>query len=88
LIVSLEDHRAAVIRPRPEAAGADLDLVDFLDIELANDDGVVSLGLPDHLDQLADAVWSRRPVLLVLDPSAQSSTGGSTRITTRASGAF
>lgn len=76
LIVSLEDHRAAVIRPRLEAAGADLDLIDFLDIELDDEEGVVSLVLPDHLDQLADAVWQSRPVLLVLDPITALLSGG------------
>jgi AAA domain len=76
LIVSLEDHRAAVIRPRLEAAGADLELIDFLDIEFVNEEGVVSLVLPDHLDELADAVWQARPALLILDPISAVLSGG------------
>jgi hypothetical protein len=68
LIMSLEDHRASVIRPRLEAAGADLCLVSFLDIEDTATEDVLSLTLPDHFDLLADAVWTLRPALVVLDP--------------------
>jgi hypothetical protein len=66
--MSLEDDRAAVIRPRLEAVNANLDLVHFLDVEIANSEDIASFNLGEHLDVLADAVWQVRPALVVIDP--------------------
>ena len=68
IFMSLEDDRAAVIRPRLEAVKANLDLVHFLDVEIANSEDIASFNLADHLDVLADAVWQVRPALVVIDP--------------------
>lgn len=68
IFMSLEDDRAAVLKPRLEAAQADLDLVSFLDVSDDETEDTISFVLPDHLDLLAEAVWQTRPALVVVDP--------------------
>jgi hypothetical protein len=67
LFVSVEDDCAAVIRPRLEAANADLERIRFLDVE-TDDEETIAFTLPDHFHLLADAVWQHKPALVVLDP--------------------
>lgn len=66
LILSAEDHKAATIRPRLEAAGADLDRVHHVEVQR---DGVEDgLALPDdaaELDRLVEETGAR---LVIVDP--------------------
>lgn len=65
LFLTTEDSYGQVIRPRLEAAGADLDLcgtVQFPEGEM----GYVEL--PDHVDDLAEIVAARGVRFIVLDP--------------------
>jgi hypothetical protein len=59
LIVTAEDHIAAVVRPRLEAAGADLELVRIVTIPIT---------LPDDVAVLDSLVRDYDAALLVLDP--------------------
>ncbi len=59
LIVTAEDHLAAVARPRLEAAGADLELVRFV---------IVPVTLPEDVEVLARLVRLHEASMLVLDP--------------------
>jgi AAA domain len=59
LIVTAEDHLAAVVRPRLEAAGADLELVRIV---------TVPITLPEDVAVLASLVRDYDAALLVLDP--------------------
>jgi AAA domain len=59
LIVTAEDHLAAVVRPRLEAAGADLELVRIV---------TVPITLPDDVAVLGSLVRDYDAALLVLDP--------------------
>ena len=65
LLVNPEDGASDTTRPRLEAQGADLALVDRLD-----DAAGESLVLPGDLQRLRDAVLERRYRLVVLDPIA------------------
>lgn len=66
LVVSVEDSRGAVERPRLEAAGADLALVGFLDLE--DEHGRDGLRLPDDIATLTRAVRDRQARIVVIDP--------------------
>jgi hypothetical protein len=66
LLVTLEDHIAAVVRPRLEAAGADLGRVHFLGVREEGQDGLLTL--PDDLQAIEEAAESLRARLLVIDP--------------------
>jgi hypothetical protein len=68
IFMSLEDDRAAVLKPRLEAVQADLSLISFLDVADDESEDVLTFVLPDHLDMLTEAVWRTRPVLVVIDP--------------------
>jgi hypothetical protein len=59
LIVTAEDHLAAVVRPRLEAAGADLELVRIV---------TVPITLPDDVALLGSLIRDYEAALLVLDP--------------------
>ena len=59
LIVTAEDHLAAVVRPRLEAAGADLELVRIV---------TVPITLPDDVSVLRSLIGVYQAALLVLDP--------------------
>lgn len=74
LYLSTEDSRSMTVRPRLEAAGADLDQVGFLDV---NHDGYVgALSLPHDFDKLAHLIDHEGIGLVILDAakSAMSST--------------
>jgi hypothetical protein len=66
LLVTLEDHIAAVVRPRLEAAGANLDRVHFLGVEEEGQDGLITL--PDDLPAIEEAAQRLNARLLVIDP--------------------
>jgi hypothetical protein len=66
LMVSFEDHLAAVVRPRLEAAGADLERVRFVGVEQDGQHGL--LNLPGDLDMIEAAAEALQPRLLVVDP--------------------
>jgi AAA domain len=67
LIVTFEDHVASVVRPRLEAAGADLDRVSFIEaVEEDGSEGLVSL--PDDIDRIAVEVEGTAAKLLIIDP--------------------
>ncbi len=59
LIATAEDHLAHVVRPRLEAAGADLDLVHVVDVDIT---------LPDGIGELRKIVTELDVALVVLDP--------------------
>lgn len=59
LIVTAEDHLAAVVRPRLEAAGADLELVRIV---------TVPITLPEDVAVLGSLIRDYEAALLVLDP--------------------
>jgi hypothetical protein len=61
--VAYEDDPAAVIKPRLEAAGADLDLVYFHE-----SDGDNELTLPDDAEAFGEAVAERGSRLIIIDP--------------------
>jgi hypothetical protein len=66
VIASTEDEIESVLRPRLEAAGADLDRVSFVGLRTPTGDD--DLYLPDHGVYLVDAIEAARPSLLVVDP--------------------
>jgi len=59
LAVTAEDHLAGVVRPRLEAAGADLDLVRIV---------TVPITLPEDVEVLKELVREFEAALLILDP--------------------
>ena len=66
LMISYEDDPEATIRPRLEAAGADLDQVATLDG--SNLPGNRTLALPSHTDLIASVIRREGVRLLILDP--------------------
>jgi AAA domain len=66
IIVSFEDTAEEVIRPRLEAAGADLDRVHEMVLKDARD--IDTMSLPRDLDQLRELVQSVTARLIVIDP--------------------
>jgi hypothetical protein len=67
LVLSAEDGKADTIRPRLEAAGADLRRV-FL-FEMRDEQGNSYLpSLPQHLDALASQIEATDAVLVIIDP--------------------
>jgi hypothetical protein len=71
LVVALEDSLEHVVRPRLEAAGADLAKVGFVGgVQESTAHGAESYGLqlPRDLDLVAKVVREYRPALLVIDP--------------------
>lgn len=67
LMLSAEDSLAATVRPRLEAAQADLDRVRFVRME--HGDGLDSdLSFPSDLNELRRLVAELRPKLVVIDP--------------------
>lgn len=59
LVLTAEDHLAAVVRPRLEAAGADLDLVRIVTIPIT---------LPDDVGRLKELVREFEASLVLVDP--------------------
>lgn len=67
LIATAEDSLATTVRPRLEAAGADLNRVGF--VEMQADDGLpTGLFLPDDVDELERLVEENSAEYLVVDP--------------------
>jgi hypothetical protein len=66
LLLSAEDHAGATIRPRAEAAGADLDRIHCVALRRDGiDDG---LAFPDDADALDKLVEEHQAKLVVIDP--------------------
>lgn len=65
LYLSTEDSRSMTVRPRLEAAGANLDMVGFLDI--VRDGYTGALELPVDYDRLADLIAAEQIGLVILD---------------------
>ena len=63
IYLTAEDSYAAMVRPRMEAAGADLDRVAFITLR---DDA--PLWLPDHISVVEAVVEEHAAALLILDP--------------------
>jgi hypothetical protein len=59
LVLTAEDHLAAVVRPRLEAAGADLNLVRIVTIPIT---------LPEDVGQLKEIVQEFEATLVIVDP--------------------
>ncbi len=71
LVYSTEDARAQVIVPRLMATGADLSLVQFIDVSEADVHGVevgAALTLPIDQEELALAIEAYSALLVVFDP--------------------
>lgn len=66
LIANAEDGPDTVIKPRLAAAGADLALVEF--VEVTDDSGDRGFTLPDDLDLLQENLAASHARVLVLDP--------------------
>ncbi len=66
LLVTLEDHIGAVVRPRLEAAGADLTRVHFLGVQDQGQEELLTF--PDDLPMIEKAVEHLQPRLLIVDP--------------------
>lgn len=76
-IAALEDDEASTLRPRVEAAGADLNLVAAIHVRVGKDDG--ALTLPDDLPMLTERLLAPgalpAPVgLLIVDPIKSAAT--------------
>lgn len=67
IVVTGEDHRAAVIKPRLLALQADLDL-GVLDLKLADGDSEDGLRLPDDVAELESCIAEEGARLVVIDP--------------------
>ena len=66
ILLSAEDHKGAVIRPRLEAAEADLDLVHH--VEVRRDGAEDGLRLPEDGNKLAKQIEAKNARLVVVDP--------------------
>lgn len=62
LLIRPEDHLASVVRPRLEAAGADLSLITVVGVD---EDAVQ---FPRDFDAIRDVIYETRPGLVVIDP--------------------
>jgi hypothetical protein len=66
ILLSAEDHKGATIRPRLEAAKADLDLVHHVEVRRDGiEDGVL---LPDDGERLGQLIGKTKARFLVVDP--------------------
>jgi AAA domain len=66
LYVTLEDHLASVVRPRLEAAGADLESVQLIGVKVDEHDGLITL--PGDLEEIEEGARRLGARLLVVDP--------------------
>jgi hypothetical protein len=66
MYVTLEDHLASVVRPRLEAAGADLERVQLIGVEVDEHDGLITL--PGDLKEIEEGTERLGARLLVIDP--------------------
>jgi hypothetical protein len=67
VVATTEDEVESIVRPRLEAAGADLDLVSLVTLRQPSGDED-DLYLPDHGGLLIEAIEAASPSLLVIDP--------------------
>lgn len=69
IYLQTEDSRSMTVRPRLEAAGADLDRVHFVDVTISDGDEEIegSLDLPRDFDALETAIDDNRIGLVILD---------------------
>lgn len=69
IYLQTEDSRSMTVRPRLEAAGADLDRVYFVDVRITDVEGEIegSLDLPRDFDALETAIADNRVGLVILD---------------------
>ena len=68
IILSAEDGPGDTIRPRLEAAGAELTRVHIAELAIEPGGEEVGITLPDHLDALRDAVTRTGARLAIIDP--------------------
>ncbi len=69
LLISAEDDPHRIIRPRLDAAGADVRQIGFFDgVWTSDGTSIVPFVLPDHLDRLEDAIRRGGFDLVVVDP--------------------
>ena len=68
IIISAEDDAADTIRPRLEAAGANLTRVTVIDMIRDRDGGERSFEIPGDLDRLEKEIRDRQAVLVIIDP--------------------
>src|SRR5262249_34141398 len=66
-VVCTNEDTLSVIRARLEKAGADLAMIDFIQMVRAAHGGMSPLGLSEDLDAIEDTVASRQPALLIVD---------------------
>ncbi len=66
LIANAEDSPEAVVKPRLAAAGADLEMVEF--VTVTDEHGARGLTLPDDLPKLTASIERSAASLLILDP--------------------
>jgi AAA domain len=66
LYVTLEDHRASVVRPRLEAAGADLTRIELVGVQVDERDELVTL--PGDLAEIEEGAVRLGARMLVIDP--------------------
>src|SRR6266851_907986 len=69
IVVSAEDDAADTIRPRLEAAGADLEMVELLTIRRGDDKGLLPV-LSEHMQEIEAALVESDAKFLLLDPMA------------------
>lgn len=69
IYLQTEDSRSMTVRPRLEAAGADLDRVHFVDVTITDAEGQLpgSLDLPSDFDALETAIADNDVGLVILD---------------------
>lgn len=73
LIVTYEDHISSVVRPRLEAAGADLDHIH--EVGITEEDTEELLTLPGDIERIREAVQRTGARLLIVDPIVASLSG-------------
>lgn len=68
VLVVAEDDIGDTVRPRLEAAGADLDYVFLLPVRRNSKGNVIPLTIPDDLNRLRDTITDVGAALVVIDP--------------------
>ena len=69
LLLNAEDAVDDTVRPRLEAAGADLRLCRFFPF-ISDQTGQMTVQIPNKLDELKNAINRHKPALVVIDPLA------------------
>jgi hypothetical protein len=68
VLVVAEDDIADTVRPRLEAAGADLPFVFLLPVKRNSKGNVIPLNIPDDLIRLKEAIEDSEAALVIIDP--------------------